>query len=221
MGRLRRGHLTRRLAAPVRGRRALSVLALVVALAGCVEPGVQLKPFDMQYGMSNARDWDAAADRLIRSLEMEGFIPSGMIHPDRKPFPPPYYINVMAQGSAFLEEVKHSLEFQLLRRDFVVVRSPVGATVINLDVNVVQWGSTAYGTGGFDILPGGVVPVTRTELVWRATITEGNRVTVKGQETVYVPAEDVALYLGTSQLPTMGTPGAAVLGSAVPLRYAR
>jgi hypothetical protein len=200
----------------------VAAVAIVTGLAGCAEPGVKQKPYATQHSLSNVRDWDAAAKRLLASLEDQGFIPTDSPREGRKPYKPPYYINVMAQGSAFLDHVKQSLEWDLLDQDFTISRTPVGATVINLDINVVNWGSSIYAPGargGF--VPEGFFEPSRTELVWRASIVEGGKLTVKGRETVYIPSSDIPLYLGAGALPAMSTPGPSVVGATVPLRYVR
>jgi hypothetical protein len=98
-----------------------------------------------------------------------------------------------------------------------VARSPVGATVINLDVEVIQWGSSVLAEGTTFSFG----PPTRTELVWRASIIQGNRMVVKSSEIIYVSAQDLPLYVGAGGQPPLTTPGVSVLGSAMPIRYAR
>jgi hypothetical protein len=228
------------------------------ALAACTEPAVAPKPPAVQQSASNVRDWDAAAIRMVRSMAVQGFIPTPAPPPaGRVPFPPPYYINVLAQGSTFLEEVRQSMEKELLYRGLPIARTPIGATVINLDVDYVQWGAgatypggvlTALGIGGLvgtAIAAGGspsataaggiaagaaaaadiglaIVPQSRTELVWRASIVSGDRVVMKGSEILYVSAADVPLYVGSGvQPPPLASPGVPVLGPDRPLVYAR
>jgi hypothetical protein len=142
-------------------------------------------------------------------MAAQGFIPSASRPPPgRTPFPPPYYINVVAQGSTFLEEVRQSIEHELLFRNLPVARSPDGATVINLDVDVVQWGTAAAGPD--------------TELVWHASILVGDQVTMKGREVLYVSANDVPLYTGSgASVPQVASPGVGLLGPARQLQYAR
>jgi hypothetical protein len=198
-------------------RGAFAALVLGVALGGCGEPGVTPKSPVWQEKMSNLRDWDDAALRLVDSLQSEGFIPGGPDVEGHKPFPAPYYINVIPQGSAFLDETKEWVEKELLNRDFTIARSAAGATVINLDVNVVHWGSSVFGDGA--TLSFG--QPTRTELVWRASIIQGNRKVVKSSEIIYVSAEDLPLYIGHGAQPPLTTPGVSMLGSAMPIHYAR
>jgi hypothetical protein len=139
-------------------------------------------------------------------MQAKGFIPSLTPVPGRIPYPPPYYINVMSAGSTFLEELKQSIEWQLLDRDLTVSRTPVGATVINLDIDVVKWGGDVGAA---------------TELVWRGTIVVGGRVVVKSSDVLSISRSDVPLYMGASSVPAMATPGTSLLGPVVTLRYAR
>src|SRR6185503_5022160 len=72
------------------------------------------------------------------------------------------YVNVSIPNSQFLHEVKQSLQGEILRNGGAVVRSPVGAAVIDLDVNVVQWPSRSRipdGTGTALGLAGGTALV--------------------------------------------------------------
>jgi hypothetical protein len=238
-------------------RTALAALLIAAGLAACAEPGVVPRPPALQQTASNMRDWDAAAVRLVDSMAHEGFIPAPTPPPlGRTPFPTPYYINVMAQGSTFLEVVRQSIERELLMRNLPVARSPDGATVLNLTVDVVHWGSsipysggalTAIGLAGAAgtaiaaagpitatsaaVLGAGalaatdvglsVMPDSRTELVWRASIFAGDRVMMKGAEVLYVSADDAPLYLGSGALPPLTSPGVGLLGPARLLLYAR
>ncbi len=132
------------------------VAAAVVAtsLVACTEPGVNPKPPALQESASNLRDWEASAARMVDSMAAQGFIPAPAQAsrppppPGRIPFPGPYFVNVTAQGSTFLEVIRQSLERELLLRNLQIARSPIGATVINVGVDVVHWGSGVSYPGG-------------------------------------------------------------------------
>jgi hypothetical protein len=185
-------------------RLALAAL-LLAAVAGGVRPAMAADG-GLQRSADAVKDWDNAAVRFVNSLQTKGFIPSAKPVPGRIPYPPPYYINVMSAGSTFLEELKQSIEWQLLDRDLPISRTPVGATVINLDIDVVKWGGDVGAA---------------TELVWRGTIVVGGRVVVKSSDVLAISRSDVPLYMGASSIPAMATPGTASLGPTVTLRYAR
>jgi hypothetical protein len=238
-------------------RTALAALLVVSGAVACSEPGVKPRPPDLQGTASNVRDWDAAAHRLVVSMVEQGFLPSAHLPPPgRRPFPAPYYVNVTSEGSTFLEVVRESIEKELLYRNLPVARAPVGATVINLSVDVVQWGSdvpysggalTALGLAGiagaglasaaplsapaWAAIGAGaaagvdvglsMVPNSRTELVWRASIINGDYVLMKGSEILYVSGADLPLYLGSGAHQSIASPGVALLGPARPLQYAR
>jgi hypothetical protein len=196
----------------------ISLLALLgaAALPACSGPYVAAKPSYSQQSLGNERDWNAAALRLVESMAEQGFIPSSLPPAaGRTPFPPPYYVNVVAQGSTFLAEVRQSIEHELLFRNLPIARSPDGATVINLDLDFVQWGSGA--DVAFDI-----ASRSRTELVWHASVLIGNHEAMKGSEVLYVAADDIPLYAGSgTPVPPLASPGASLLGAARPLQYAR
>jgi hypothetical protein len=184
----------------------LALAALVVAgLAGAARPTFAADG-GLQRSADAVKDWQNAAVRFVDSMQQKGFIPSPIRVPGRTPYPPPYYINVMSAGSTFLEELKQSIEWQLLDRDLTISRSPAGATVINLDIDVVKWGGDVGAS---------------TELVWRGSIVVGGRVVVKSSDVLAISRSDVPLYMGASSVPAMASPGASVLGPAVTLRYAR
>lgn len=137
-------------------RRRLKVAAIIAlisssaTISSCTEPAVALKEPASQQSASNLRDWQATADRVVLSMEEKGVIPVAG-HPARPggmPYPGPYYVHVMAQGSTFLEEVRQAIEQDLMKRGVSIARSPAGATVINLDIDVVHWGAEHPYPGG-------------------------------------------------------------------------
>ena len=81
----------------------------------------------------------------------------------------------------------------------------------------------AIGTGAAVAADVGVsmVPNSRTELVWRASIINGDYVLMKGSEVLYVAGADLPLYLGSGAHQSIASPGVAMLGPARPLLYAR
>lgn len=184
---------------------AIAALLLAAGLVACRAPGVAPGPQGQQQDADNLRDWNAAAFRMVNGMADQGFIPSAVVPPPgRVPFPPPYYINVVAQGSTFLDEVRKSIERDLLIRGLPVARTPINATVINLDIDVVQWGSDA-----------------RTELVWRASVLSADRVLMLHSETLSIAASDTSLYVGSTTSPPIASPGSGLLGPTRPLLYAR
>jgi hypothetical protein len=48
-------------------------------------------------------------------------------------------VRQQAAGSAFVQQVANELEADILSRGATVVRTPAGATVVNLDVDFVKW----------------------------------------------------------------------------------
>ncbi len=204
MSRIRQEEVAGRIMSPRYVRIALAAF-VVGALAGGARPTLAADG-GLERRADAVKDWQNAAVRFVNSMQQKGFIPSANRVPGRTPYLPPYYINVMSPGSTFLEELKQSIEWQLLDRDLTISRTPVGATVINLDIDVVKWGGDVGAA---------------TELVWRGSIVVGGRVVVKSSDVLAISRSDVPLYMGASSVPAMATPGAPVLGPAVTLRYAR
>jgi hypothetical protein len=156
--------------------------------------------------VGDVRQWHHEAVLFVKSMEEKGFIPSSSPVPGVVPYPPPYYLNVMVTGSTFLEEFRQAVEAELLRRHLDIARSPIGVTVINLDIDLLDWGG-AVGA--------------RTQLVWRGSILHNGQVVVKSSDVLSVSRSDAPLYLGNGSLPPLASPGVAALGPAIPLRYAR
>jgi hypothetical protein len=102
-------------------------------------PAVTPKPPAFQDSVVTVRDWDAVAISIAEEMTLRGLLPN--------PFNPlsasqprsAYYIDLDAPDSAFLREVRQALRNEILHRGGTVTVSPVGAVVINLDVDVVRW----------------------------------------------------------------------------------
>lgn len=190
---------------PARLARATLVVA-ALALAGCAQPLSTPHAPIFQESASAVIHWEASVVRVVDSMEAEGMIttPTHPVPPGKHPYPGPYFIYVQQPGSTFLEEVKQTMEFELIKRGAQVVRSPGGATVINLDIDAVQWGAL----------------VSQSELIWRAAIVSQNRVIAKSTDLLYITAADADLYHGNTTLAPLSSPGVSLLGATLPLRYA-
>lgn len=121
---------------------SLSLVA-VMLVAGCNQPAVSLKLPAFQSSESTARDWDDVAQRIATQMASIGLIPPvGPAQPILVPPPPPprpVFVRIQAPDSAFVREVASELESAVQRTGATVVRSPAGATVVNLDVDFVRW----------------------------------------------------------------------------------
>jgi hypothetical protein len=144
--------------------------------------------------------WGASAHLVAVSMRASGMIetPGRPAMPGRIPYPGPYFLYVQQPDSTFLAQVRDELECELLWSGAAVVRSPVGATVINLDVDVVS----------------------RTA-IWHVMIVSNSRVLMKLSHQFSISADDSGLYRGTAAFVPLASPGVALLGAAVPLHYAR
>jgi hypothetical protein len=123
-----------------------AVLCLAAAgwiLAGCNQPAVTLKAPAFQNSENTVRDWNDVAHRIASEMAWLSLVPS---YPTEQPqaadVPPtaPVYIRTQAVDSAFVQHVADELEADILMRGGKIARSPSRATVVNLDVNFVQWG---------------------------------------------------------------------------------
>jgi hypothetical protein len=183
---------------------ALAVAAL--GLSGCSQPLSAPHAPIFQQSAGAVIHWEASARRVFDSMEALGAIETPMhpARPGQAPSPGPYYVYIQQPGSTFLEEVRNTFEYLLMKQGAQVVRSPGGATVINLDIDAVQWGSL----------------VAENELIWRATIVTSNRVVMKSTDLLYISSADANLYHGSTTLAPLSSPGVSLLGALAPLRYA-
>lgn len=121
-------------------------------LAGCTEPAVALKPLAVQESAVTVRDWNRVALAIADRMSMRGLLAPPLVAgapppPIARPYGP-YYVQVLAPGSTFLQEVAGALRHDIMHRGGTVLTEPAGATVINLDDDVVQWGSRPISPGG-------------------------------------------------------------------------
>jgi hypothetical protein len=120
-----------------------SLIALSGALVGCNQPAVTLKPPAFQSSENTTRDWNDIAHKIASEMAWRGLAPangSEELQDGSLPPPKPIFIRAQAIDSSFIRQVADELEADILRRGGVVARSPAGATVVNLDVNFIQWG---------------------------------------------------------------------------------
>jgi hypothetical protein len=149
--------------------RVLLLLPLLGFLANCTEPAVMPKAPAFQDSAVTARDWATVAAEIADEMAARGLLPNPLA---AHPAPPPayaYYVRVAAPDSRFLHAVARDLQSEILHRGGTVTVSPVGAMVINLDVDVVRWSGEHYpgGTGtiaglaaGTGILLANAAPLT-------------------------------------------------------------
>jgi hypothetical protein len=108
-------------------------------LVGCNQPAVMPKAPAFQASENTVRDWNDVAHKIGSGMLSLGLLPAytRFVGQDTSP---PVFIRVQAPDSAFIEEVADELAADVLRWGGIVARTPGGATVVNLDVNVVRWG---------------------------------------------------------------------------------
>jgi hypothetical protein len=207
----------------------LAGLAAVALSGGCAEPAIGWKPPAFQDSAITVRDWRDIAESAVVSMENKGAIPTPghPPRPDGLPLPGPYYVHVMSQGSTFLEELKLGIEQRLQKRGFQIARVPAGATVLNLDVDVITWSASRPFPGYLPVAAAldsdafvGATPTPDTEAAWSITVLHGDRMVVKCSDVVYIDTGDIPLYRGNVTFAALPSPGGSALGVTRQIRYA-
>jgi hypothetical protein len=161
----------------MRGHSTLCLMALCL-LSTCNQPAVTLKAPAFQSSENTVRDWDNVAHEIAAEMAAHALLP---------PIPPmtapqgfatkPVFVRVRAQGSAFVHEVAIELQADILSRGGTVSRTPVGATVVNLDVDFVTWSprdkppGLVGTTAGIASIPGAVIGASVPMSRWTAADT--------------------------------------------------
>jgi hypothetical protein len=122
-------------------RATLLYLAACFLLAGCNQPAVTLKPPAFQSSENTALDWNDVAHTIAFRMASLGLVPA---YPSESAAPAApstaVFVRTQAVDSAFIRQVADELEADILRRRGTITRSPVNATVVNLDVTFIRWG---------------------------------------------------------------------------------
>ena len=132
-------------------------------------------------------DWDRAAGRLAQAMQNQGYF---AMAPDRL-MRPTFYIHSTTPGSTFLAEVGRALEAEIMKRGAGVVRSPTGATTVNLEVDLINW------TGD---LPWSTV----AEASWGATILGHGSIDLRYRDRFYLRSGDAPLYASAMTVAPIG-----------------
>jgi len=160
-------------------RRQSLFVAVVAAslLVGCNQPAVSPKPPAFQSSENTVRDWNDVAHHIAAEMARLSLVPS---YPTEQPqlanapSPKPIFIQKQAVDCAFIQQVADELAADILQRGGMVARSPSGATVVNLDVNFIQWGprdkppGLAFTTLGVLSIPGIVMNAASPMSIWTA-----------------------------------------------------
>jgi len=155
-------------------------MAIASWLGGCNQPAVSLKPPAFQSSENTIRDWTDVARAVADGMAGQGLLPVAV--PGQTviwPSPRVFFVRVQAPDSTFLRMVGDELEREILRRGGVIARMPTGATVVNLDVDFVQWGPRdkppgllATGAGVLTI-PAAVIGASQPMSAWTAAGAAG------------------------------------------------
>ena len=156
--------------------RCLAVAVTCVA-GGCNQPAVTPKVPAFQSSENTVRDWNDVAHKISAEMASLGLVPaytSELPQSANVPPPKPVFVRVQAIRSAFIRHVADELEADISQRGATVARTTEGATVVNLDVNFVQWGprdkppGLAFTTLGALAVPGIVIGASMPMSTWTA-----------------------------------------------------
>jgi hypothetical protein len=164
------------------------MVGVCVNRIGMVEP----KPPTFQANEVTVRDWKNVAHDIASEMAAIGLVPLNWPRGiDGAPAAPlrPVFVNLLAPNSMFLRETADELEGDILRRGGAVTRSPVGATVVSLDVDVVTWSP-------------GDLHTTNTEAISKVSVEIDNQLVMKLVDPLYVRGGDIALYTPQLSLQT-------------------
>jgi len=134
----------------------IPIIAIACTLAGCTQPAVAPKAPAFQESENTVRDWRTVAQQIATALTARGFLADPLAI---SPAPAelsryPLFVQVTAPGSTFLHEVRNALEQEILHRGGTLSRSPANSIVVNLEVDVVQWGTHLRIPGGLATVAG-------------------------------------------------------------------
>ena len=200
------GILKRSLSA-MRGTVSLVSTIALGATAACTDqpaasprlPGPSsFQTYVQQDQANNVQDWHRMAQRIADAMQTRGLLTGAEVRSDALTASRPAFFVRSAQQTPFVQELSRALRTELLNRQAPLATSPDGALVIDIAANVVVWGSRARSE------PGRV----RSEGIWYASLTAGNRILMAIQDPFYISSSDIAHYVQGSDL-------------AVPARFVR
>jgi hypothetical protein len=154
-------------------------LAALCLLGACNQPAVSLKPPAFQSSENTVRDWNDVAQDITTELAAHGLLAGSAPAPGQPAYPPrPIFVMVQAQGSAFVHQVATQLKADILARGGAVARVPIGATVVNLDVDFVAWSRRdkppgLLGTTAVLATPGIVIGASEPMATWTTADAAG------------------------------------------------
>ena len=161
-------------------QKVLCLTAVLCLLGGCNQPAVTPKAPAFQSSENTVRDWTDVASRIASEMASRALLPNPGIPTQENAVPSrPVFVKVLAQDSAFVRVVANELESDILRRGGLVARTPFGATVVNLDVDFIQWSprdkppGLAGLLGGVLMVPGIVIGDSIPLSTWVAADAAG------------------------------------------------
>lgn len=134
---------------------------------------IALDVWTAQDHATNVQDWHRMSKNIVDEMQVVGLLSPRS----------PIYVSADQQTS-FSRELARAVRTELIHRGGVVAASPNSAAVLSLDSDIVVWGSRAITD------PSRV----RSEGVWHATVTSGNRIIMSAQKPFYIYVSDVGQY---------------------------
>jgi hypothetical protein len=167
-------------------------------------PAMSSEAWAPQDVATNVQDWDRAAAKIADGLEYNGMLGSrySQSHPSSSNPGNTFLLRIQG-GSMFLRQLKGAVETEITRRGGTTSDSPNGAIIIDLRVDVVQWGSRLHSEPG----------VLRRAGVWQAAVLSGNKTALSFRQPFSIYDSDLPLYQQTSSLDQ------ALARTARPLHY--
>lgn len=187
------------------GRLGILCVAAVVG-AGCTPqpmsiskmPGpLTLNHWAAQDEATNIQDWHRMSKKVVEEVQFVGLLSSTN----------PIYVSA-DQTTPFVRELARAVRTEIIHRGGVVATSPARATVLRLNSDIVVWGSRLISDPSR----------YRSEGVWHATITSGDRMIMAVQDPFYFYASDIDQYAIVSAPPD---PSLDLARSARPISYSR
>jgi hypothetical protein len=136
---------------------------------------------------TNVQDWDRAARMIADGLAEHGMLAGGLPgagYAQSRSSPGNTFFLRFQQDSMFLQQLKEALETEITNRGGTTTALPAGAFVIDLRVDVIQWGSRLSSQPY----------MLRSEAVWQAALLSGGKTVLSIRQPFYIRDADVPLY---------------------------
>jgi len=134
---------------------------------------------------NSVQDWHRMARRIADAMQARGLLMLADASAVAAPAAQPTFFVRPTQQTPFVQELSRALKTELLRRQASLATSPSGAFVVDIAANVIVWESRARSH------PDEV----RSEGIWYASLTSGDRILMTVQEPFFISSSDIAQYV--------------------------